>query len=163
MLKRKVEKVEEQSAQYVTFRLDEEIFAIDIMNARKVIKVNSVTHIPELPDFILGVYSLGKRVIPIIDLKLKFGLTAHQEQFFEKKEVIIIRLETISCGIVIDKVLNVETFKTAIIEAVPSVVNTEARVHLKGIVKLEGKIISIVEAERIFSTEEKEILKDESK
>src|SRR5512137_442340 len=66
----------EQAAQYLTFRLGEEIFALDITQVREVLDYTAITRVPRMPEFMRGVINLRGSVVPVVDLRLKFGMSA---------------------------------------------------------------------------------------
>src|SRR5512140_2425288 len=64
-----------ESSQYLTFKLDQELYAVDIAKVREVLEVTSVTKVPRTPDFMRGVINLRGNVVPVVDMRLKLGLT----------------------------------------------------------------------------------------
>src|SRR5512137_1772554 len=68
-----------ETTQYLTFRLDEEIFALDVAKVREILEYSTVTKVPQTPDFMRGVINLRGSVVPVIDLRLKFGMTATEQ------------------------------------------------------------------------------------
>ncbi len=65
--------------QYLTFQLDEKIFAIDIVNVREILEFNTVTKVPQTPEYMRGVINLRGRVVPVLDMRLKFGMSVTEK------------------------------------------------------------------------------------
>src|SRR5512139_3658576 len=68
-----------ETTQYLTFKLDEEIFALDVAKVREILEYSAVTKVPQTPDFMRGVINLRGSVVPVIDLRLKFGMSATEQ------------------------------------------------------------------------------------
>src|SRR6266498_2562149 len=69
-----MEAAEKETKQYLTFRLAEEIFAVDVAKVREILDFTAITKVPQTPDFMRGVINLRGSVVPVVDMKLKFGL-----------------------------------------------------------------------------------------
>src|SRR5512140_3614095 len=68
-----------ESVQYLTFKLDEEVFALDVAKVREILEYNSITKVPQTPAFMRGVINLRGSVVPVIDLRLKFGMSSTED------------------------------------------------------------------------------------
>ncbi|HAR34786.1 MAG TPA: chemotaxis protein CheW, partial [Desulfobacter sp.] len=80
-----------QTSQYLTFKLDNEIYAMDITTVREVLDITQITKVPQMPDFMCGVINLRGSVVPVVDLRLKFGL----EKAASVREACIVIIEII--------------------------------------------------------------------
>lgn len=147
---------------YLTFALGEELYGIPILKVKEIIGMMPVTHVPKLQDFMKGVINLRGKIIPIIDLRLKFGLVSRE--YDNRTCIIVVELETGSglrtSGIVVDTVQEVIEIDEKAIEAPPQYGASEDHAFLKGLGKLKDRVVMILETERILSSSELMMLSD---
>ena len=142
--------------QYLTFTLKEELFAIDISTVREVLDYTKITKIPRMPDFMLGVINLRGNVVPVIDMRLKFGMT-HIDKTINTCIVILevdFSGEELILGALVDTVQEVVEMGEEHIKPPPQIgvkLNTE---FINGMGDRDENFIIILETNRIFSTEE---------
>jgi len=144
------------TCQYLSFILDEELFALDIGKVREVLDYTKVTKIPNMPKFMMGVINLRGNVVPVVDMRLKFGMMKAEKtvntcivivEVFIEKEVNIL-------GIMVDSVQEVFELESGQIEPPPKIgikLNTE---FIKGMGKKDDKFIIIMDVDRVFSADE---------
>ncbi|MBI5552050.1 MAG: chemotaxis protein CheW [Desulfobacterales bacterium] len=142
--------------QYLTFRLGEEMFALDVSQVREILDVTNITKVPRAPEFMRGVINVRGSVVPVVDLRLKFGLAATTQTLDTRIVVMEIALSGEVCviGALADAVHNVMDIEPASIEPAPKIGakwNTE---FIKGIGKHNDEFIIILNVDRIFSAEE---------
>ena len=146
--------------QYVTFLLENEIYAIDIMRVREVQEVKNIYKVPNLPPTIKGVFELRNNIIPVIDLKKRFNF---KETNTKSDNLIIINVNNMQIGILIDKVKQVMHIDEDAIQP-PPVLNTGInKEYLIGVYKTKSnneELIIIVDVNKIFSREELMRLKE---
>jgi purine-binding chemotaxis protein CheW len=151
-----------ETTQYLTFRLQEEIYAVDVANIREILDFTTVTKVPRTPDYLRGVFNLRGSVVPVVDLKHKFGL------FFTDKTVntciIVMELtvegETVVLGALADAVQEVLDLEPGQIEPAPRIgtrLNTE---FIKGIGKHNDAFLIILDIGKIFTFDEVGVLSD---
>jgi len=142
--------------QYLTFRLGEETFAVDVTKAREILDFSSPTRVPQTPAYMLGVINLRGSVVPVVDLRLKFGMTATAMT----RDTCIIVLEIIAdgealiVGAVADSVQEVLELDADRIEPPPRIgtrLNTE---FIRGMGNHEDRFLMILDIDRVFSAEE---------
>ena len=141
---------------YLTFGLGEETFAMDVANVREVLDVIDVTKVPRTPDYMLGVINLRGGVVPVVDMRIKFGLPATERSVDTCIIVSEIELdgESTIIGALADSVQEVFEMADEDIEPPPSLgmrLNSE---FVKGMGKRDDRFIIILDVNRIFSTEE---------
>jgi purine-binding chemotaxis protein CheW len=149
-----------ETTQYLTFKLDEEIFALDVAKVREILEYCSVTKVPQTPDFMRGVINLRGSVVPVIDLRLKFGMTATEQSVNTCIIVTEVAMEgeTILLGALADSVQEVDEMEPAKIEAAPHIgtkLNTE---FIKGMGKQDGHFVMILDIDMVFGAEDLEAL-----
>jgi len=142
----------------VGFKLKDEEFAFDIMKVVEIIKLKEITNVPTAPDFIEGVINLRGKIIPIIDLRKRFNVEIEERE--KKYRIIILELGKQNIGIVVDEVTKVITVSDDQLLPVPQTVNQAGGKYIESIIKIEDRIIVLLDIEKIFSETEKIELKD---
>ena len=142
--------------QYLTFQLDEEVFAIDVANVREILEYNSVTRVPRSPEYMRGVINLRGSVVPVFDMRLKFGMTGTQktintcivvvEVSYEGEDVII--------GALVDSVQEVFELEADQIEPAPKIGTHLRTEFIRGMGKRDETFIIILNIDKVFSIEE---------
>jgi purine-binding chemotaxis protein CheW len=144
------------SNQYLTFELDGEIFALEIAKVREVLDFTAVTRVPQMPAFMRGVINLRGSVVPVVDMRLKFGMP--QADRTVNTCIIIIEIELdgemVALGALADSVKEVVELEETDIEPAPRIgtrFNTE---FIRGMGKRDDGFLILLEINRIFSSEE---------
>ena len=156
------EKNATDTGQYLNFTLGKEVFALDIASVREVLELTSITKIPRTPDFMCGVINLRGHAVPVMDMRLKFGMPTTEatvdtcilivEVDFEGERVIM--------GGKVDSVREVFDLTEGHIEAAPRMgtsVNTD---YIKGIGKQDESFVIILDIAKVFSAEEMALAKE---
>ncbi|KAB0669401.1 chemotaxis protein CheW [Oryzomonas sagensis] len=145
-----------ETVQYLTFKLDEEVFALDVAKVREILEYTGITKVPQTPDFMRGVINLRGSVVPVIDLRLKFGMSATERTVNTCIIVVEVELEdeTLILGVLADSVQEVIEMEPEQIEAAPHIgthLNTD---FIKGMGKHDNRFIMILDSDKIFTDEE---------
>ena len=146
-----VEQKQEAGGKFLTFFLEDEEYGIEILKVQEIIGMMSVTPVPRTPPFVRGVLNLRGKVIPIIDLRLKFAMPVMAET--EETCIIVVRAQGVAMGIVVDKVSEVLDIATEDID-VPSfgaAVNTD---YILGIGKAASTVKLLLDIDQVLSTNE---------
>lgn len=156
-----VEGARGREGKYLTFVLGDEEYGIDITKVKEIIGVMGVTHIPRTPAFIKGVINLRGKVIPIVDLRLKFGM----EEIPHTRETVFIVVEEsgMLMGVVVDTVREVLNIHEAEIEPPPQFgtkLNTE---FILGMGKVQGKVKILLDIDKALSAEETALIANMAK
>lgn len=153
------------SNQYLSFNLKNEVFALDISRVREVLEFDKVTRVPQVPEFMRGVINLRGRVVPVVDMKLKFGMGETDKTV--NTCIIIVELtiddEMTVLGAMADSVKEVIQLEPDEIEPAPRIgthLNTE---FIKGMGKKDEEFIIILNINKVFSLEELTIVKESQK
>jgi purine-binding chemotaxis protein CheW len=136
--------------QYLTFKLQDEVFGLAIGKVREVLDFTTVTKVPRTPDYMRGVINLRGSVVPVVDLHLKFGL----EQAEKTVNTCIIIVEITILGALADSVQEVVELEPEQIEPAPKIgtkLNTE---FIKGMGKRDEEFIILLDIDKVFSTDE---------
>ena len=146
-----------EADQMISFSIGEEHYGVDIQEVKEVIRIREITQLPKAPTFVKGVINLRGDVIPIIDLREKFGL--EQLDYTEVTRVIVVEVDGKSIGMVVDRVSNVIKIPQDEIEPPPPLVGGLSGEYLRGIGKLGEKLIVLISIDKILTTDEKIELK----
>ncbi|OGU17358.1 MAG: chemotaxis protein CheW [Geobacteraceae bacterium GWC2_53_11] len=149
-----------ETTQYLTFKLDEEIFALDVAKVREILEYSTVTKVPRTPDFMRGVINLRGSVVPVIDLRLKFGMTATEQTINTCIIVAEVGMddEVILLGALADSVQEVNEMEPAQIEAAPHIGTKLSTDFIKGMGKQGSNFVMILDIDKVFSGDELSIV-----
>lgn len=137
---------------FLTFFLDEEEYGIEILKVHEIIGMMNITVVPRTPSFIRGVINLRGKVIPIIDLRLKFGMEAIAQT--EETCIIVVQAQSVELGIVVDRVSEVLDIASDDIDEPPSFGADVPTDYLLGIAKTEGRVKLLLNIDRVLTTNE---------
>lgn len=138
--------------QLVVFELAGEFYGINIAVVESIIKVQAITQLPQTPAYIKGVTNLRGTVLPVIDLRTRFGLQAQADT--KQSRIIIVTMGNIKVGIMVDGVSEVLRVSEESIEPLPPMVNSVNSDFLKGIARLEDRLIILLEVEKVLDLQE---------
>ncbi len=144
--------IDEGTTNLVTFRLGSGEYAIDIMQAKEIIKMEKITLIPNAPYFVEGVINLRGNIIPIIDLKKRFNL--EESEGDKNTGIIIAKIEDVDMGIMIDSVSKVVSMSNSDIQPPPSMLQGIGQRYIKGVGKMEDKLLVVLDLDKLFTNEE---------
>ena len=139
--------VSEICLEYLCFRASDEIYGINIMDIKEIIKPRKVTEIPRAPEFVSGIISLRGTIIPIIDIRSRLGLP--REIVSGKERVVIVKNDQSFSGLFVDEVIQVVRISKENMEPAPSVLEGIDRDFVSGIGRSEGRFIIILNLENI--------------
>lgn len=147
---------ESREGKYLTFSLAEEEYGIGILKIKEIIGMMPITTVPQTPDFVKGVINLRGKVIPVIDLRLRFGIESND--YTERTCIIVVEIlgqnGTVQIGIVVDTVSEVLNVKADDVEDTPAFgtkLNTE---YILGMAKMEGGVKILLDIDRVLNASE---------
>ncbi len=145
-----------ETTQYLTFKLDDEVFALDITKVREVLDFTTVTKVPRTPEFMRGVINLRGSVVPVVDLRLKFGMSKTEKTVNTCIIIVEVKVddETTVLGALADSVQEVMDLESDHIEPAPKIgtrLNTE---FIKGMGKRDDRFVILLDIDKVFSTSE---------
>ncbi len=146
----------EQEGKYLTFVLGNEEYGIEILRVREIIGLMDITTVPQTPDYMKGVINLRGKVIPVIDLRLKFLMT--EEEHTQETCIVVAEVNNTSIGIIVDSVSEVLDIKSGEIEDTPCFGQGIDTDFIMGMGKTREKIIILLDIEVVLSSEELEIV-----
>jgi len=143
------------SGKYLTFALGAEEYGLPVLKVREIIKMMDITLVPQVPQHVKGVINLRGKVIPVVDLRLKFGFPS--QDYTERTCIIVVEVamqaSKVMMGIVVDAVSEVLNIGVEEIEQTPDFgerVNTD---YMKAIAKVKGKVKILLDLDRVLGTE----------
>jgi purine-binding chemotaxis protein CheW len=137
------------TTQFVTFAIGDDEYGVDIMAVREIKGWTDVTHLPRQPDYVRGVLNLRGVMVPIIDLRCRFG-----QGLTEATPIhiaIIVEIEGAQVGLLADRVLDIVSFDSKEVQPVPQVIQGSRIAFLSGLVTIEGAMIALVDLSHLLS------------
>jgi purine-binding chemotaxis protein CheW len=146
----------DKAGKYLTFRLAEQEYGIEILHVQEIMGMMPVTHVPRTPEFVRGVVNLRGKVIPVVDLRLKFGMDGKDDS--EKTCIIVVQLgggaAVVTTGFIVDEVSEVLDIAGGDIEAAPNFgagLDTE---YILGMAKTKGSVKILVDIAKVLGATE---------
>ena len=138
--------------QLVSFKLGNEEFGIEIAKVQEINRITSLTQLPNSPSYIEGIVNLRGKLVPIVNLRKKFGMT--QKDASDKSRIIVVNVADKTLGFIVDEVTEVLRIPIKITEAPPEVLNGSKTDFITAVGKLNNKLIILLDVEKITSTNE---------
>ncbi len=143
------------AGKYLTVVLADEAYGIGVLTVREIIRLQKITPVPQLPDFVKGVINLRGRVIPVIDLRVKFGLKA---EITERTCIVVVQVklgaeQVIHMGLIVDAVEEVANLLAAEIEPTPDFGTTVSTGYFLGMAKVKGQVKTLLDLDRVVGAD----------
>lgn len=150
----------EAAAQYLTFTLDEELFALDIAKVREVLEFVGVTKVPRTPEFMRGVINLRGNVVPVVDLRLKFGMSRTEKSVSTCVIITDVEVdgETTVLGALADSVQEVLDLEPSQIDPPPRIGTRLDTGFIRGMGKRDDQFLILLDIDRVFSAQELDLV-----
>ena len=132
----------------ISFRIGEQEFCVDIMSVREIRGWTVATPLPRTPDFVRGVINLRGAVLPIIDLSARLGLGATEPE--ARHVIIVCRIANQMVGLLVDAVSDILTVTDELVQPTPDVGCEQVRHFVKGIMAVDGRMISLISLDRVL-------------
>ena len=148
-----------EARQYLTFKMEEEVFALDVGKVREILDYTTITKVPQTPDYMKGVINLRGSVVPVVDMRLKFKMPA-QDRTVDTCIIVVeiaIEQEQTILGALVDSVQEVFELEPSQVEPAPRIgtkLNTD---FILGMGKRDDSFVIILDIDRVFSSEELDI------
>ncbi len=154
-------KKEVTEGKFLTFVLGSEVYGIEILKVREIIKLMDITTVPRTPDYLKGVINLRGKVIPIIDLRSKFSMP--EIEHTQETCIIVVEVNKTSIGIIVDSVSEVSNIKSGEIEEAPNLGQDVDTNFILGLGKTKERIVILLDIELVLSSEELETVEQLAK
>ena len=153
-------KTDERAGKYLVFQLGKEEFGIRVLKVREIMGIQDITAVPQTPGYVKGVINLRGKVIPVVDLRLKFGLP--ELEYTPRTCIIVVQIESeagkLMIGVIVDAVSEVLTLQAGDIEDTPDFGSGVATPYLLGMAKIKGKVKILLDINMVLSAQELQVL-----
>lgn len=139
--------------QWVTFRLGDEMYGINVMQVQEVLRLPEIAPVPGAPGYVIGIINLRGNVVTVIDLRNRFGLPSTEPD--DASRIVIIEAEDQVIGILVDSVAEVVELRSSDIETAPNVGNEESARYIQGVSSRGNQLLILLDLNKLFSEEEK--------
>lgn len=145
-----------QKGKYLTFSMGKEIFGVEIKYVTEIIGIQPITQVPELPEYLRGIINLRGKIIPVMDVRLRFKMPFRE--YNDRTCIIVIEILDISIGLIVDSVSEVLSIPREDIVPLPEVHNGQSYRYMKGIGKVGNEVKLILDCDKLLSLQEAEII-----
>lgn len=145
-----------RAGKYLTFKLADEEFGLEILKVQEIIQMQSITRVPRTPEFVRGVINLRGKVIPVVDLRLKFGMESAEDT--ERTCIVVVQIRNatnvVVMGTIIDEVREVLDIPEASIEDTPSFGTSIDTEFILGMGKIGQNVKILLDIDKVLSAQE---------
>jgi len=145
-----------RAGKYLTFIVDQEEFGVAVLKVREIMGIQEVTAVPRTPAWMKGVINLRGKIIPVVDLRLKFGLAA--TAYTERTCIVVVQIRSgadlLSTGIVVDEVSEVLTMSPGDIEDTPDFGSGVDTAYILGMAKIKDKVKILLDIDKVLTNYE---------
>lgn len=145
-------KANDPVVQWVTFRLDEEIYGINVMQVQEVLRVSEIAPVPGAPEYVLGIINLRGNVVTVIDTRERLGLSSKEVD--DSTRIVIIEADKQVVGILVDSVAEVVDLRMSEVESAPNVGNDESSKYIQGVASHDDELLILVDLNKLMTDEE---------
>jgi purine-binding chemotaxis protein CheW len=142
-----------RTGKHLTFLLDDEVYGIEILKIREIIGIMDITPVPQAPPYLKGVVNLRGKIIPVVDLRLRFGFPERPHD--ERTCIIVVELASkegrVSVGIIVDSVSEVAHISEADVEETPELGDGFDAEYILGMAKLRGRVVILIDIGKVLS------------
>ena len=143
---------EDPVLQWVTFRLENETYGINVMQVQEVLRYTDIAPVPGAPDYVMGIINLRGNVVTVIDTRARFGLPP--SEVTDNSRIVIIESERQVIGIMVDSVAEVVYLKQSEIDTAPNVGTDESAKFIQGVSNRDGELLILVDLNKLLSDDE---------
>jgi purine-binding chemotaxis protein CheW len=147
---------DDRAGKYLIFHLGDEEFGTGVLQVREIMGLQDITAVPQTPHYVKGVINLRGKVIPVVDLRLKFGLPS--EEYTQRTCIIVVRTQQaeqeMMIGIIVDGVAEVLTLAASDIEDTPDFGPGVVTPYLRGMAKVKGKVKILLDINQVLNSNE---------
>lgn len=151
---------ETQRGRFLTFLLGNETYGIEIRYVTEIIGLQAVTEMPEMPEYVKGIINLRGKIIPIIDVRLRFKKQA--KAYDDRTCIVVIDLNGTPIGLIVDSVSEVLTIPVENIEELTEIHTTQGGKYITRIGKLDNSVILLLDSEKLITGDDLELISNAS-
>lgn len=142
--------------QLVSFNLEKEEYGVDILKVREINKMMQITKVPKSPYYVEGVINLRGKIIPVVDLRIKLGMS--KIEYDKDTRIIVVEVEDKTLGFIVDCVSEVLRIPKSVTETPPELVAGIDSEYITSVGKLDDRLLILLDLNKLFSNEQKEML-----
>lgn len=146
-----------QDDQFLTFILGDETYALDLLNVKEILQLMPITPLPQTLDYIKGIINLRGKIIPVMDVRKRFGI--EDRPYEERTCIVVVTVDELSMGLVVDHVSEVIEIKSEQIDVLSSQSQATAQRFVRGIGKTDNGVKIILDLEKLLSDETFNLMK----
>jgi purine-binding chemotaxis protein CheW len=151
-----IEEEDTQEGRFLTFSLGSESYGIEIRYVTEIIGIQPITEIPELPDYIRGIINLRGKIIPVMDVRLRFK--KEPKEYNDRTCVIVVDIRDVSVGLIVDSVSEVLTIAEQDIVEPPQINRGSSNRYIKNIGKVGNDVKLLLDCDKLLSENEMEVI-----
>lgn len=140
---------------YLTFTLGEEVYGIDIRVVIEIIGIQRITKVPEVPEYVRGIINLRGKIIPVVDMRLRFR--QQYREYTDRTCIVVVEINGVLIGLIVDAVSEVLDIREENVVPPPELKASQNK-YIRGIGKLESGVVMLLDWEKLFSEEDQEIM-----
>ena len=144
--------VENEVLQWVTFKLENEIYGINVMQVQEVLRYTEIAPVPGAPNYVIGIINLRGNVVTVVDTRVRFGLIPSEVS--ENSRIVIIEAEKQVIGILVDGVAEVVYLRSSDIDMAPNVGTDESAKFIQGVSNRDGELLILVDLNKFLNDDE---------
>lgn len=152
------QQTEADRLQLVTFEVGSEEFAVDILAVREINRMMQITRVPQSPTDVEGVINLRGRIVPVVDLRNRFGMDRREAS--AESRIIVVEVSAHTVGFIVDRVHEVLRIDRTIVEPAPAMATSVDGDYIQGVGKLDDRLLILIDLDRLFSRKELSELTD---
>ena len=140
---------------YLTFTLGEEVYGIDIRVVIEIIGIQRITKVPEVPEYVRGIINLRGKIIPVVDMRLRFR--QQYREYTDRTCIVVVEINGVLIGLIVDAVSEVLDIREENVVPPPELKASQNK-YIRGIGKLESGVVMLLDWEKLFSEEDQEMM-----
>lgn len=145
------ESLDDLDGRFLTFYIEDTVYGIELLHVIEIISIQLITKVPSVPGYIKGIINLRGKIVPVIDVRLKFNLM--ERPYDEKTCIIVVVIEDMQVGLIVDNVSEVVTIDKNELAKPPEFSNTITNKYLKSVAKVGERVILNIDIERFFHSD----------
>lgn len=150
------DKKEESILQLVGFHLGEEEYGVEILKVQEINRMLQITKVPKSPEFVEGIINLRGKVIPVINLRKRFGMNT--KDFDKQTRIVVVDIDKKIIGLVVDSVSEVIRLNDDTVEPPPPIVSGDGADYINGVGKISDRLLMLLDLDKLFTIQEKKML-----
>jgi len=146
-----LQKTETQFNRWVTFRLADEIYGINVMQVQEVLRMTEIAPVPGAPGCVIGIINLRGNVVTVVDARELFGLVRNDST--DQTRIMIVEINKLIVGLLVDSVAEVVNIQNSEIDSAPSIGNDDNSRYIQGVYSKNGEILILVDLNRLMTAD----------